>query len=103
MFQEGFKEVETDDRPNFAETGAEPGMVRLFFNIGRAQRIRPEDIVRTIAEEADIPGNLIGAINIYEKFTFVEVPSDVAERVQSVMHRNTIRGLRVNVEPARGR
>ena len=76
-------------------------MVRLFLNIGRAQKIRPEDVVRAIASEADIPGNVIGVINIYERFTFVEVPEDVAERVLSVMHRNTMKGYKINVEPAK--
>lgn len=87
----------------FDNSGGAPGMVRLFVNVGRSQKIRPEDIVRFIASEADIPGNIIGVINIYDKFTFVEVPRDVAERVISVMHRNTLKGYRINVEPARSR
>lgn len=103
LCQEGYKEVVVDENSPLANSGAKPGMVRLFINAGKAQKIRPEDIVRTIASEADIPGNIIGIINIYEKFTFVEVPEDVAERVISVMHKNTIKGYRINVEPARGR
>lgn len=103
LCQEGYKEIVADENPALANSGAKPGMVRLFINAGKAQKIRPEDIVRTIASEADIPGNIIGVINIYEKFTFVEVPEDVAERVISVMHKNTIKGYRINVEPARGR
>lgn len=78
-------------------------MVRLFFNVGRSQKIRPSDIVRAIAGEADIPGDTIGVINIYDKFTFVEVPEDTASRVMNAMHRNTVKGFRVNVEPARKR
>ena len=78
-------------------------MVRLFINIGRAQKIRPEDILRAIAEAADIPGNTIGVINIYENFTFVEIPEGVAERVVSAMHKNTIKGFKINVEPAKSR
>lgn len=104
LYQEGFKEKEEEQTTTpLANTGAEPGMVRLFMNIGRSQKIRPEDIIRSIASEADIPGNIIGVINIYDKFTFVEVPEDVAERVLSVMHKNTIRGYRINVEPAKSR
>jgi ATP-dependent RNA helicase DeaD len=102
LWQEGFKEKE-EKTPAFSNTGGKPGMVRLFFNIGKAQKIRPEDMVRAIAEEADIAGNMIGVINIYEKFTFVDISEDVAERVLSVMHKNSIKGYRVNVEPARGR
>ncbi len=103
LHQEGFKEKEEEPATTLANTGAEPGMVRLFINIGRSQKIRPEDIVRSIASEADIPGNIIGVINIYDKFTFVEVPEDVAERVLSVMHKNTIKGYKINVEPAKSR
>jgi len=102
LYQEGYKDSE-DKVSLFADTGAEPGMVRLFINVGKAQKIRPEDIVRAIAEEADIPGNIIGVINIYDKFSFVEVPQEVAERVLSVMHRNTLKGYRINVEPAKKR
>jgi len=104
---EGLKDREDEGSGNitekFSNSGGAPGMVRLFVNIGRNQKIRPEDIVRFIATEADIPGNIIGVINIYDKFTFVEVPNSVAERVISVMHRNTLKGYKINVEPARGR
>ncbi len=105
LFQEGYKEQAVIEKQElqFGNTGAEPGMVRLFINAGRAQRIQPQDIVRTIAEEADIQGSIIGLINIYDKFTFVEVPEGVAERVLSVMNKNTIKGHRVNIEPAKGR
>lgn len=101
---EGVKEKEekvSDER--FENTGGAPGMVRLFLNIGRKQGIRPQDIVRTFASEVDIPGSVIGVINIYDKFTFVEVPKDIAEKVISVMHRNTIKGYKLNIEPAKGR
>jgi ATP-dependent RNA helicase DeaD len=99
---EGFKDKEEEESEGrFKNTGAAPGMVRLFINIGRSQKIRPEDIVRAFASEADISGNVIGVINIYERFTFVEVPEDIAEKVLSVMHRNTVKGYRINVEPAK--
>lgn len=103
LWQEGYKEKEEKQPSMFANTGGKQGMVRLFFNIGKAQKIRVEDIVRTIAAEADISSTNIGIINIYEKFTFVEVKEDVADRVISIMHKNTIKGHRVNVEPARVR
>ena len=78
-------------------------MVRLFMNIGRSQKIMVKDIVSTIAIEADIPARDIGLINIYDKFTFVEVPEDVAEKVIGAMHKNFIKGYRVNIEPAKVR
>lgn len=95
--------VDEEEEFNFGNTGAAPGMVRLFMNIGRLQQIRPQDIVRWIADESGIPGNIIGMINIYDKFTFVEVPEEYANRVLSCMHQNFIKGRKVNVEPAKAR
>ncbi|RJQ39187.1 MAG: DEAD/DEAH box helicase [Nitrospiraceae bacterium] len=104
-------EIEGSDREDrevleeseFGDTGAQPGMVRLFMNIGRADDIRPPDIIRTVAEEAGIPGKIIGAIKIYDRFTFLEVPREAAEKVLYTMHRNVIKGKKIHVEPARVR
>jgi ATP-dependent RNA helicase DeaD len=88
---------------DFGDTGAEPGMVRLFINVGRQQMIQPADIVRSIASQAGIPGNIIGLINIYDRFTFVEVPKDVAHQVIQAMQESTIKGRTISIEPAKRR
>ena len=107
LMQEGNKALEASPEDILAKdlsnTGGRPGMVRLFMNIGRSQKVTVQDIVRTIAIEADIPAKEVGLINIYDKFTFVEVPEDMAEKVLGVMHKNTIKGYKINVEPARVR
>ncbi|TLM97352.1 ATP-dependent helicase, partial [bacterium] len=97
------EEREEHSETDFGDTGAEPGMVRLFMNIGREDEMRPQDIVRTIAEEAGIQGKTIGAIRIFDRFTFVEVPREAAERVMYSLDKNTIKGKRVHVEPAKRR
>ena len=107
LMQEGNKALEAPVEdiiaPDLQNTGGRPGMVRLFINVGRAQRISVKDIISTIAIESDIPARDIGKIDIYDKFTFVEIPEDVAEKVLGAMHKNTIRGYKINVEPARVR
>lgn len=84
LMQEGNKALEASPEDILAKdlsnTGGRPGMVRLFMNIGRSQKVTVQDIVRTIAIEADIPAKEVGLINIYDKFTFVEVPEDMAEK-----------------------
>lgn len=59
----------------------EQGMVRLKVNKGRANNVRPSDIVGQIAFHANIPGYTIGKIRIDEKITFVDIPEDVADQV----------------------
>lgn len=88
---------------DFPDTGAEPGYVRLFINIGSRQRVKPADFVRTIARQADISGGLIGAIDIHDDFTFVEVPREVGHEVLDAMRHASIQGRSVQVEPARPR
>jgi len=97
------EQIKVEEEAIFSNTGASAGMVRLFMNIGRLQQIRPQDILRWIADESGIPGNIIGMINIYDKFTFVEVPEEHASRVLSCMHQNMIKGRKVSVEPAKAR
>jgi ATP-dependent RNA helicase DeaD len=59
----------------------EAGMVRLKLNKGKENGVRPNDIVGTIAHHADIPGSSIGKIRIEDKFTYVDVPEDLVEKV----------------------
>lgn len=106
MMQEGnaaMSNAENAKESSTEKTGGRPGMVRFFMNIGRSQRVTVPEIVRTIAIEADIPAKSIGLINIYDKFTFVEIPEEYAERVLGAMKHNTIRGHRINIEPARAK
>jgi ATP-dependent RNA helicase DeaD len=88
---------------NYENTGAEEGMVRLFINLGRNQNISPKDIVGSIAGETNMPGKLIGAIDIFDKYTFVEVPKEYAKEVVMVMSNKQIKGKKINIEPANKR
>ncbi|WP_077920346.1 DEAD/DEAH box helicase [Spirosoma sp. 209] len=90
---------ERDDKR--APREREANMTRLMVTIGRKDYVRPGDIVGAIAGEANIPGNTIGSIDIFDKYTYVDVPKDVANRVVDAMEGNTIKGRRVNIEIAR--
>jgi ATP-dependent RNA helicase DeaD len=83
--------------------GAEPGMARLFINVGRNEGIRPADIVGAIAGEAGIPGRAIGVIDLYEQYAFVEVPQESARHVVEALNRTSLRGHAVRAEVAKAR
>jgi len=76
----------------------ETGMVRLFINIGRNFHVRPQDFVGAIANEANIPGRSIGAIDILDTYSFVDVPADAAQRVIDALNNASVKGRPVNVE-----
>ncbi|MGQ9557521.1 MAG: DEAD/DEAH box helicase [Desulfurispora sp.] len=98
----GPAEEETDSH-DFGNTGAKPGMVRLFMTVGRRDGLRPPELVKILTDETGIPANLIGDIDIYEKFTFVEVDQEWANCVLTYMDKRNVKGRRISVEPARGR
>ncbi len=85
---------------DFENTGAEEGMIRLFVNIGKKQRVKPGDILGAIAGESGMPGKLVGAIDMFDKYTFVEVPREYGKEVLEAMKNAKIKGKSVNVEPA---
>ncbi|MCI8300895.1 MAG: DEAD/DEAH box helicase [Lachnospiraceae bacterium] len=84
----------------FGDTGAEEGMVRLFINIGKKQHVKPGDILGAIAGETGMPGDLVGAIDMYDKYTFVEVPREYGKEVLLAMTSAKIKGKSINIEPA---
>lgn len=84
------------------EREREANMTRLFLNLGKRDRIRPNDIVGAIAGETGIQGRSIGGIDIYDNFSFVDVPSKDADQVINGMKNNTIKGKSVSMEVSKG-
>lgn len=84
------------------ERTRDANMARLFLNLGKKDRIRPNDIVGAIAGETGVPGKSIGGIDIFDNFSFVDVPQKDAEHVIRVMKNNTIKGKTVNMEISKG-
>lgn len=84
-------------------TGAEAGMVRLFVNIGRRENISPRHIVGAITGETSLPRKSIGKVDIYDKFTFVEVPKEYVKEVLAGLKNHKIKGKKINIEIANPR
>ena len=77
------------------------GMTRLFIGAGRETGIRPQDLVGAIAGESRLSGNDIGAIEIAQRFSLVEVPDDAADEVISALKKSVIKGKRATVRRER--
>ncbi|GAA2677301.1 MULTISPECIES: DEAD/DEAH box helicase [Actinosynnema] len=77
------------------------GMTRLFVGAGRSSGIRPQDIVGAIAGEARLQGRDIGAIEITDRFSLVEVPESSAQHVITALRGATMKGRKVTVRRER--
>ena len=88
-----------EDR-RFSTDSREKGMVRLALNAGKAHGIRPGDIVGTLAFHANIPGHVIGAINIRQEHSLVDVPEQFVDKVLAKEGSYRIRKQPISVERA---
>ena len=70
-------------------------ITRLYVALGRNAGVRPADLVGAIANEAGIDSRDIGAIEITDRFSLVEVPDDSADEIIRALSGTTIRGKRV--------
>jgi ATP-dependent RNA helicase DeaD len=77
------------------------GMTRLFVGAGRTAGIRPQDLVGAIANESGLSGRQIGAIEIADRFSLVEVPEGSADHVVSTLRTSTIKGKKTTVRRER--
>jgi ATP-dependent RNA helicase DeaD len=78
-------------------------VTRIYIGIGRKGGIRPADLVGAIANEARIGSREIGAIEITERFSLVEVPAAAADAVITALRETTLRGKKVLVRRDRAR
>lgn len=78
-------------------------MARLFINIGKNQNVKPGDILGAIAGESGMPGKMVGSIDMYDKYTFVEVPREQADIVLQAMKDARIKGKNIHIEKANRR
>jgi ATP-dependent RNA helicase DeaD len=77
------------------------GTTRLFVGAGRASGIRPQDLVGAITGESHLSGRDIGAIEIADQFSLVEVPESAADDVIAALRHTSIKGRKATVRRER--
>lgn len=77
------------------------GMTRLFVSLGRQAGVRPQDLVGAIAGESCLRGKDVGAIEIADRFSLVDVPDAAADEVITALRDSSIKGRKVIVRRER--
>jgi ATP-dependent RNA helicase DeaD len=99
------------DRPDYPDRGpkrrpAGPpshDITRLYIGAGRRAGMRPADLVGAIAGEAGVESSNIGAIQIGDTFSLVEVPEPMADQIINALRDATLRGRKVTVRKDKDR
>jgi ATP-dependent RNA helicase DeaD len=89
-------------RPTGAKGATQGTTTRLFVNLGRGAGIRPKDLVGAITGESELSGRDIGAIEIAERFSLVEIPEGSADEVIAALRATKIKGRRATVRRDQG-
>ena len=91
------------EQNNTSKNSYEPdenGYVRLFFSLGKKDKIMVKDIIGSMSANTAISGKEIGKVNILDKFSFVDVPVNYVDEVLTGMKDKPIKGKNVNIEIA---
>ena len=83
------------ERP--ARTGREAGFTTLFFSAGRKELVTPADIVGKIAGVTRLPADVVGAIDIHQRHTLVDVREEHAPLIIEKVNGIRVRGATVRV------
>ena len=93
----------TEARADPANGISDEPWARLFVGGGRRIGMRPADLVGAITNEAGVTGASIGAIQIADSYSLVEVPESDADEIAGVLGAAKIKGKRLEVRRYRER
>jgi ATP-dependent RNA helicase DeaD len=77
--------------------GRTVGMAKVYIGAGKETGVRPGDLVGAIANEAGLNSNVIGAVEVMDRFSLVEVPEVLAREIIATLSRTRIKGQKVAV------
>ena len=100
---ESYKELEEDKpkKKNDRLPKKSKNYVRLFFNCGKDDGFGAKKILDLIYNRTKIKNYLIGKVDCYDRFTYVEVSESDADFVIQRFKEKGGKGRRINVEYAR--
>jgi ATP-dependent RNA helicase DeaD len=89
-------------RRDHEDDGDRDGLQKVFINRGKGSGISDEDIRWALTEGAVVPSQAIGSIRVLERFSFVELDAEQAERALEMLDGTKLKGKQIRLEYARG-
>lgn len=91
-------------RPNRGEKGSgRSGSVKVEISVGRANKIAPNFVLGALVDATGMAGKNFGKIDIYDRFTTVEVPEADKEHIIDSMTGTKINGQKIKIKLYEGR
>lgn len=95
--RDGGREGGKERKPSRPRGNPEVGMKRYRIDVGYVHGAKPGNIVGAIANEADLSSKNIGAIDINENFTLVDLPESLSSKAKETLQKTRVAGQRLNI------
>ncbi len=92
---------EAEEATSKAENEAADGNTKLFVNRGRRSGIEEEDLRWALREGAVVPDDDVASVRVLERFSFVELAADHAERTVEFLDGTKLKGKEIRLEIAK--
>ncbi|MCT8978140.1 DEAD/DEAH box helicase [Clostridium sp. CX1] len=79
------------------------GNVRLFLSVGRIDRISPKTLLQFMRTNSGLDVGEIGDIDIFDKFTFMDVPEKFVTPIIDKVSGKRFQGRKLNIEVAKSK
>ena len=98
----GHEEIDSVDRVSkSSRKTSDRGMARIHINIGKSKGVSQRHILAGIFQYTNLNKNNVGNIDVYDKFSFVEIPKKYRDRIIQGLNGEKIKGVKVRVEIAK--
>jgi ATP-dependent RNA helicase DeaD len=87
-------------KPRAAVNGDSPAR-KLIVSGGRAAGLEPSDLIHAITTATGLDGESVRNVRVLERFSFVEVPAEEADRVVEAVNGTRVNGHQLRLEAAR--
>ncbi len=94
-------EIPLAEEPEVEIPETPEGVVKLFVNRGSRSDITEEDLRWALKEGAVLEDDQVADVRVLERFSFVEVEGEVAERTVEFLDGTRLKGSAIRVEIAR--
>lgn len=78
-------------------SGPEKGMQRYKIAVGHTHGVKPGNIVGAIANEAELDSEYIGAIEIYDNFSTVDLPEGMPAEIKGILKKARVAGQKLDI------
>jgi ATP-dependent RNA helicase DeaD len=72
---------------------------KLIVAAGKAEGIKPADLVKAVTSAAGIGGEAVRDVKIFERFSFLSVPEGDSKRIIEAVSGADVKGTKISLEP----